>query len=193
MSSGLPSRARTSACGMPFLMLFMALANSARARGGSVGGCANAVEASDVTSTSPNKATRIRAMTFSPLFRNAAGAKTLELATDIIARSGRSGQLDSQALVASWLDPYHRVQGPAAEGGSWAQRWQWTIPGEENARSPLTALSRLSLARRSANRLVRLSDIEYHQMPIGTIFARSLPLPGLILLVSEYRYRRRRT
>jgi len=29
-------------------------------------------------------------------------------------------------------------------------------------------------------------------MPIGTIFAWSLPLPGLILLVSEYRHRRRR-
>jgi len=30
------------------------------------------------------------------------------------------------------------------------------------------------------------------KMPIGTIFAWSLPLPGLILLVSEYRHRRRR-
>jgi len=29
-------------------------------------------------------------------------------------------------------------------------------------------------------------------VPIGTIFAWSLPLPGLILLVSEYRHRRRR-
>ena len=30
------------------------------------------------------------------------------------------------------------------------------------------------------------------KMPIGTIFAWSLPLPGLILLVGEYRHRRRR-
>jgi hypothetical protein len=30
------------------------------------------------------------------------------------------------------------------------------------------------------------------EMPIGTIFAWSLPLPGLILLVSESRHRRRR-
>jgi hypothetical protein len=29
-------------------------------------------------------------------------------------------------------------------------------------------------------------------MPIGTIVAWSLPLPGLILLVSEYHHRRRR-
>src|SRR5262245_53335234 len=99
-SCGLPRSARTSACGISSLTLFMALANSARVRGGSLGGWAIAVEACAAATATVNTKKRIPAMTFFSLALQSSRLIKAKLTIRIIPRCTRPGQSPPRSCCA---------------------------------------------------------------------------------------------